>query len=91
MTNKDWTGYLVNAGKHRLRITGKWKEEKPDMWWWKCADCYKASGVLSTAELVRLNESGIVDEPDGTEITATSAHPTEESGTGHYYGGYGWD
>lgn len=90
---KDWIGYIVNGGKHRLQITNEWKNETPKMYWWKCADCSKSSGVISESDLIRLYSYGLVDEPNGSEIAKNSSHPKEQthSNQGYAYEFGGWD
>ena len=93
--SKDWTGYVVNIpDQHCLIITGPWKKERPDMWWWKCRNCFESSGVMSTSELNHLESKGMISEPDGDTEDENSRHPREESMDPYeyMYGLYGgWD
>lgn len=74
---KDWSGFVINVeGQHDLIITGPWTQ--PDMWWWKCRNCFKSSGVMSTAELIRLDNKGIITPPDGNLELENSRHPKEQ-------------
>ena len=95
MSKRDWTGYIVVIpGQHSLVITGRWKKERPDMWWWKCHNCKESSGTLSTLELERLEAKKMIAEPDGEKLPAEySGHPRETTIEEMYesYGMYGWD
>jgi len=62
-SKRDWTGHIVVIpGQHDLLITGLWKKDCPDMWWWKCRNCKESSGVMSTMELEKLERKGMVAE-----------------------------
>lgn len=76
----NWKGYIiVIPEQHNLVITGTWKKERPDMWWWKCRDCTESSGVMSTKQLEALKKKGMIDFPDGKIPTEYSSHPKETS------------
>lgn len=87
---KDWTGYIVVIPEqHNLVIIGQWKKEKPDMWWWKCMDCTQSAGVMSTKQMEKLDEKGMVTEPNGDKLPAEySKHPSET--TPYYDDEYGY-
>lgn len=94
MSNRDWTGFIVVIPEqHDLIISGPWKKERPDMWWWKCRNCNESSGVMSTKELVKLEGKGMIKEPDGDLVPENSKHPSETGGMSsmeEYYGMYSW-
>lgn len=74
---RDWTGFIVVIpDQHKLVITGKWEDGK-DMWWWKCRDCFKSSGVMSLNQLHKLEKKGMIDKPDGDIPSQYSSHPDE--------------
>lgn len=75
---KDWTGFIVVIPEqHNLVITGQWKKTEPDMWWWKCRNCFESSGVMSTKQLLKLQSKGMITEPDGDLPSKYSRHPDE--------------
>lgn len=78
---RDWTGYIVVIpDQHNLVITGPWKKERPDMWWWKCKDCKQSAGVFSLKQLEALDNKGMISDPDGEKLPAEySGHPNETS------------
>ena len=95
MCNDDWTGYtVIIPGQHNVIITGPWKKDKPDMWWWKCSDCTDGSGVMSAIELEKLNSKNMVIPPEPeTELPPEhSRHPKEgmQFSDEDYYYGYGF-
>ena len=75
---RDWTGYIVVIpDQHDLVITGQWKKERPDMWWWKCRNCTESSGVMSHTQLEKLVAKGMIAEPDGKIPSQYTSHPKE--------------
>lgn len=79
---RNWTGYtVVIPDQHSLIIIGPWKEESPDMWWWKCGNCTESSGVMSTIELDKLYSKGRVIDPgpDAKLPSQHSMHPKERA------------
>ena len=87
----DWTGYIVVIpDQHNLVITGQWKKDRPDMWWWKCNCCKESSGVLSIIQLNKLHAKGMITEPDGEKLPGEySGHPKEGYSMEDYYSIYG--
>jgi hypothetical protein len=67
--DKDYTGFVISASddKHRMKIVRKWKENKPNSWYWKCLGCYKGAGVLTTTELEKLEARGLLIEPSADD------------------------
>lgn len=94
MANRDWTGFIVVIPEqHNLIVSGPWKKERPDMWWWKCRNCNESSGVMSTIELERLEKKGMIMEPDGELAPEDSKHPKEgvsKEDYENFYGMYEW-
>ena len=73
-------GYVVIIpDQHSLVITKQWKVDRPDMWWWKCRDCFESSGVMSTKQLEKLEKKGMIvaPEPDDKLPPEYSRHPSE--------------
>lgn len=77
--NHDWTGYIVVIPEqHNLIIVGRWKENRPDMWWWKCKDCFESAGVMSVIQIEKLLKKGMIAPPDGEDLPSKySRHPDE--------------
>lgn len=89
MSERNWTGYLiVIPEQHSLVITGIWRKDRPHMWWWKCSNCIESSGVISTTQLERLDEKGMIAEFDGKMPAEYSRHPKENNWSDEEY--YGW-
>lgn len=91
--DRDWTGYMVFIpDQHSLIITGPWKKERPDMWWWKCNSCTESSGVMSTIELIKLDIKGMIVTPeDDIKLPSeNSRHPKEQNWSEVEHYGYGW-
>jgi len=87
---RNWTGFIVIIPEqHNLVITGQWKKEKPDMWWWKCKNCKQSAGVMSTKQLEKLEQKGMIIVPNGEKLPAEySGHPNET--TTYYDDEYGY-
>lgn len=97
---RNWTGHIiVIPDQHNLLITGPWKKERPDMWWWKCNNCTESSGVMSIIQLEKLEAKGMIGLPephteracawpDGENLSEYSRHPRESQmlDEDEYYG-----
>lgn len=94
----DWIGCTIHppydGDGHILRITARWKPDKYfNTYWWKCDNCIESSGVLSSRELEKLQERGLVDPPEDEDakIDTETKHPKDEVRTRYdsmyeYYG-----
>lgn len=91
--SKDWTGHtVVIPDQHNLIITGPWKKDRPGMWWWKCCNCIKSSGVMSSIDLEKFETKGMIIVPEeGDRLPAEySGHPKENDYTWDEEYGYGY-
>jgi hypothetical protein len=85
----DWTGCVIAIpNQHHIIITKQWKKDRSDMWWWKCRDCTKSSGVLSAAQIEKFEKQGLVFQSNGALPNEYSGHPKEQDNSDDdlYYG-----